>query len=87
MAYDDYDDDPDDEGPSREDLDELGDDSTSDTLPCPACGYDVYEDADKCPHCGNWVTLRHGGARNASGLWWLLVAAVIAAMLTAWILW
>ncbi len=81
--YDPYDAPGDDEGPSQADLDDLCEDG-ADTVPCPACGMEVYEDADRCPSCGNWVTLRHGGARRRGGLWWLVVLAAIAAMLVAY---
>jgi predicted RNA-binding Zn-ribbon protein involved in translation (DUF1610 family) len=72
-----------DEGPDEQDLRDLADDETTETLACPACGAEIYAGADRCPHCGNWVTLREGGCRR-SGLWWLIVLAVIAAMLIAY---
>jgi uncharacterized membrane protein YvbJ len=36
----------------------LHDDDPDDdaTVPCPACGADLFDDADQCPHCGHWIT-------------------------------
>ncbi|MBT4864310.1 MAG: hypothetical protein HON53_04205 [Planctomycetaceae bacterium] len=31
------------------------DDSPAETIPCPACGIDVYEEADQCPACGEFI--------------------------------
>ena len=36
--------------------DEYEDDSDSDTIPCPACGVEIYADLDHCPRCGHWLT-------------------------------
>jgi hypothetical protein len=32
------------------------DDADSDSIPCPACGRDLYADLDHCPSCGHWLT-------------------------------
>ena len=58
------------------------DDDSSETVPCPKCGADVYEDAEQCPRCGEYIT---AGAHLWSGRswWWIVlsslgIAAVIA---------
>lgn len=66
------------EYPDEEDLD----DETSETLPCPECGAEVYEDAPRCPACGAYIT---PGSRSRSGphAWWIvlgLVAAILAVL-------
>ena len=33
-----------------------GEDDAAETVPCPACGAEVYEDAPACPACGEYVT-------------------------------
>ena len=47
------------------------DDDSFDTVPCPACGADVFEDAVKCPSCGDYIT-------HATSVWagrsWLWIA-------------
>ena len=73
-----------DEGPQEIDLAELGDEDQSETVPCPACGAEIYDDADRCPSCGQYVTIRQEGA--SSGRWkWIVVLAVLAA-LAIWVL-
>ena len=53
--------DDDDELDSGHEAPDTGDDSPDDgddgaeTVPCPACGQQVYEDADQCPACGEWI--------------------------------
>ena len=74
------DDDPDDEGPSSVDLDELGDDGPSQTVGCPACGAEIYEDADRCPVCGQYVT-RGRGVWAGKSWWWVLIGLIVLAML------
>ena len=41
------------------------DDMTSDYLPCPECGEDIYVDAVQCPKCGWYVTWDSPGGRSA----------------------
>lgn len=60
------------DGPLEEDLVDDGDDS----VPCPACGCDVYEDADQCVHCGEWII---PSATGAAGLHWVWIAAAVLA--------
>lgn len=71
----------DDEYPDENDLD----DESSETLPCPECGAEIYEDTVRCPACGAYVTF---DTRPWSGRppWWILlglVAAVIAVLILA----
>ena len=71
-----------DEEPQEADLAEL-EDQTSDTLPCPECGQEVYDDTVRCPHCGNYITTSVG--RSHRGWWKWLVVAIIAASMLAWL--
>ena len=61
------------------------DDDESDTLPCPACGAEVYEDAEHCPECGTFIT-QATSAWFGKPWWWiglglLGIAAVVWASL------
>ena len=74
----------DDEDESEDgDLDDYGDDT--ETLPCPSCGFTVYEDSPWCPSCGQYVTFDSGsGAWNGRPKWWIVlgILGVGAAVLT-----
>lgn len=50
-----------------------------DTLPCPACGRQVYEDADQCPYCGEWIIPLRG--RGGLPSWARVAGAVLAGLL------
>jgi len=68
-----------DEGPLETDLEDLGDDGETDTVPCPSCGEDIYQGADRCPVCGRYVVPRL--ATRPRGKWhWLIVALLLAAL-------
>lgn len=65
---------------------ESWDEDTTDTVPCPACGAEVYEDAVQCPVCGEYVT---SDTRIWSGkpTWWIALGVLgIIAVATALIL-
>ena len=70
------------DGPQDIDLAEFGDDESSDTVPCPSCGADIYEDADRCPACGDFVVLR---ARGSSSRWWWILAVLAAAAVAVYL--
>ena len=61
------------------------------TLPCPACGAEVYEDAEQCPACGEYIleSDQHSGyAWRNRPLWWILLgAAGIIAVISTLVLW
>ncbi len=61
------------EGPLESDLEEFDDES--ETIPCPACGTEVYEDSPQCPVCGEYIF----GSTSSTHRWpwWWMVAAVI----------
>ena len=64
-----------DEGPQDIDLERLGGEDESETIPCPACGEEIYEDAQRCPFCGQYVVTRLH--RPAGWGKWLLVGLAI----------
>jgi len=78
MAYDDYrsfeepgDELHDDEYPDPDEFD----DDTTETVPCPECGADVYEDAEQCPACGVYITHEHSALAGRPG-WWIVLAVL-----------
>jgi len=59
---------------------------SSETLPCPECGADVYEDAERCPACGQYITPGSGNLWAGRSPWWIIlgllgIAAVVLALL------
>lgn len=70
------------EYPDEPDDDEYDDDS-SETVPCPTCGSDVYEDADRCPVCGEYITARANPWQGRSLAWILLAALGVGATILA----
>jgi hypothetical protein len=69
---------------SDPDADLRDDDSTAeDTVPCPACGAEVFEDSPRCPACGEYVTA-DGGQAGSRPLWVVVTAAICLAM-AVWI--
>jgi endogenous inhibitor of DNA gyrase (YacG/DUF329 family) len=73
-----------DEGPQEIDLAELGGEDESETVPCPACGAEIYEDAARCPSCGEYVTIRQESPAR-SGRWKWLVALGVAVGVVLWV--
>lgn len=45
---------PDDEAELDREADMI-DNGETDVVPCPACGWMIYEDAEQCPSCGQYV--------------------------------
>ena len=64
-----------DEGDGDEDATGEDDADAAETLPCPACGTDVYEDADICPVCGEAI-LRHRPATAGLPGWFAYAGLV-----------
>lgn len=55
------------------------------TLPCPACGAEIYDDAERCPECGLYLT-REDQPRSTAPVW-IVVTAVLCLMIVAlWVL-
>ena len=68
---------------SDADADLRADDSAADdTVPCPACGAEVFDDSPRCPVCGQYVTA--GGAHAGSRPLWVVVTAVICLAMAVW---
>jgi len=69
----DWDDDSDDfEEDSEEDFED--EDDSSETIPCPQCGAEIYEDAEACPHCGDYM--HHGYRPGYGAAWWTFGGAI-----------
>ncbi|MFW6132371.1 MAG: hypothetical protein ACOC8F_00635 [Planctomycetota bacterium] len=66
-------------GPDETDAD-LMDDEASETVPCPACGAEIYADAERCPLCGQYVTAGRR-PRRSGWLWAVAGLAAVAALL------
>lgn len=62
-------------------------DGESATLPCPACGRDIYDDAPYCPHCDADLTdaaARDGVSRKP---WWIVLGTLACLWIfSRWIL-
>ena len=55
--------------------DNYGDeDDSSETIPCPACGAEIYEDAEACPQCGEYI--HHGYIPGSGSPWWSFGGAI-----------
>lgn len=54
-----------------DDEDEYGDD-TSETVPCPECGVEIYEESKQCPVCGAYITFGHS-VWHGKPAWWILL--------------
>ncbi len=89
-SWDDDEDSPDDFDEDFEDSDDedFGNDDSDDdseVLPCPSCGFTVYEDSPWCPSCGQYVTFPSGAAGVWSGrpAWWILlgILGVVATLI------
>lgn len=76
--HDDWDyDDLDDSDVNDGDWDDGADDE-AETLPCPACGAQIYEQAEQCPYCGHYVT--HWSSALAGRPWWFVLLGVLGAI-------
>jgi hypothetical protein len=89
FSADDEDDDEDDDDDGESDLSDtdadLRDDSDSGsepTVPCPACGAEMFEDSPRCPVCGEYVSA--GGSQAGSRPLWVVVTAVICLAMAVW---
>ncbi len=54
------------------DNDDFDDDDSTETVPCPECGAEVYEDAVCCPACGTYITADNSIWSGRPG-WWILL--------------
>lgn len=66
-----------DEGPLSIDLEELGGEDDSQTLPCPVCGEEIYEDSNRCDRCGQYILMDK--AAQTHNQWRNLLLALLAA--------
>ena len=75
-----------------DDDEEYEDDFETETVPCPACGADVYEEAQQCPECGQYIDAadyRSGSAYvwQDRPTWWIIAGIVgILAVILGFIL-
>ena len=62
------------------------DDDEIETVPCPACGKEVYEEAERCPYCGDYIVHSSSGyVWKNRPVWWIVlgvfgILAVILAL-------
>ncbi len=76
---DEIDDSLDPEGPSADDLRELGDQNEEpDVVPCPLCGKGIIDGADWCPHCERAII------RPTHGRTWIILTALAILALIAY---
>lgn len=58
-------------------------DSAADaTVPCPACGAEMFEDSPRCPACGEYVPA--DGSQASSRPLWVVVTAVVCLAMAVW---
>lgn len=58
--------------------DDDDDEQSSELLPCPQCGAEIYEDAVQCPSCGTYIEF---STNLLSGRSWWWIALAVAGML------
>ncbi len=51
------------------------------TIPCPACGAEVYEDAPQCPSCGEYIVDGKPGPWAKQPKWFYFLMLVIVVIL------
>lgn len=56
------------------------DDSEAETVPCPACGAEIYEEAQQCPVCGEYAV--HNSSLLAGKPGWYVLLAVLGVIAT-----
>ncbi len=62
--------------PDESDMDDPGQDDSTDTTVCPQCGELVYVEGSTCPHCGASLASAHWTTHKP--LW--IILGVIAAL-------
>ena len=62
------------------------DDDETCTIACSECGADVYEDAVRCPECGFYLSPAHGAMAGRPTWWYWVGAAVLVAIVFAFVL-
>lgn len=64
--------------PDESDMDDSGEEDSTDTAVCPWCGELVYVEAATCPHCGASLASAHWSTHKP--LWIILgmIAALVA---------
>lgn len=65
--------DEDDEFDWDEETDDTWEEDEELTVPCPACGTEIYEDAPQCPVCGEYVTRSSGRVWEGKPVWYILL--------------
>lgn len=61
------------EEPNGFDEDWPAEDDSTEVVPCPVCGADIYEDAPQCPACGEYV-IPDTSVWSGKPTWYLLLA-------------
>ena len=64
---------------------DTSDSDDNDTVPCPACGAEIYDDAERCPECGHYLS-REDAPRSKKLLWIIAGAIVCLVIVLLWVL-
>ena len=58
------------------------DDDSTELVPCPRCGCDIYEEAEQCPVCGEYITHERPPMEGRPAWFlWLGLAGIIAVII------
>ena len=55
------------------------------TLPCPACGAEIYDDAERCPECGHYQS-REDQPRAKTPTWIIAGAVICLVIVVLWVI-
>ena len=82
MSYEEWTDEFDDDFPEEE-VPESDDDS-SELMPCPNCGCEIYEESTQCPVCGEYVTF--STTAFSGRVWWWIALGILGSAATIYAL-
>ncbi len=65
---------------------DVGDDESIETEPCPHCGKPVFEQAEVCTHCRSFIS-REDSLPRRKPIWFILtVFIIVIAVVTLWVI-
>ena len=58
------------------------DDESTELVPCPECGEQIYEESERCPACGSYIIMRTDSWAGRP-MWWVVLGllGVVATIL------